>query len=308
MSKSRDDFIKHLNAYREALALEDVVNSGQVGRSSSKLLRNGLAVVAFNALEDFFKSRVGEVLSDIGGSGVGFSELPEGVRKSSTFGVLNSIGMMAKHAAYDDDSKIRFIQEETLKISSTKDDQSFQLTSYAYGYGNSNVGSGEIKRALKDFQVNDPWRVMSLISSKLGMSSLPLKDAYDNAAERRHKAAHVADANTLYPELQSFLFDSVSIALSMDVLISECYRRISEKDHKYICGVKVDHSFVDAVMVKNNKSKWKVYLASDMSRAKRAFSNKKDTVAKGRDLAVKKRLPLLVFDESHELAEWCIYY
>lgn len=303
MSQSKDDFVQHLYAFRSALSLDDVINSGSQGRSASKLLRNGLAVVSFNALEDFFKGRVAEILSLISDSGISFSELPVGLKKASTLSAMTSICNKI-NLLDDDESKIRFVQEQALKVSSTSMEDDLRLTEYSYGHKGSNIGEAEFSTMLKDFYIKDSWRKLTDISSRFGLSSLSLKDAYVNAAKRRHQAAHVASADTLYDDLRSFLYDSLSIAIALDVVLLECYYKIESSDISYLNNKVLDLTSLDCYHLKYNQGKWKIYLLSRPTRAVKVFQNKQQAEDYyDNSLSINNKI-MIVFSDNNFAVGW----
>jgi hypothetical protein len=65
------------------------------------------------------------------------------------------------------------------------------VTPHAFGYSQANISDETVLEILKALFVTDPWAQISLLSGRIGLTGLPLRDAFINASKRRHRAAHV---------------------------------------------------------------------------------------------------------------------
>lgn len=75
MSNARSLFNSRIASLVNSLGIDAVQTrplTEQAHNDVARMLRNGLAVVGFAALEDFIKSRVSEVLSEVGPTNVPF--------------------------------------------------------------------------------------------------------------------------------------------------------------------------------------------------------------------------------------------
>lgn len=313
MPNARSIFIERINGLD--LTLNDsTLNSSLVEKStlfpqhntSAKLLRNGLAVIGFVFLEDFIKSRVKEVLTELPSFSIAFNDLPQLLRYRTTVGSLKSIMNLIRYEETKED-EILFVQGNAAKIGSTVN-TTYDLVEVAFGHNNSNIKSAEIAETLKAFNVPDAWNQMSSVSNSIGLTALPLKNSFDNAAIRRHKAAHDANANTPNLDLSQFVKDAFAIALAFDALLCKSIFKFKTHDTNFINGTTV----VSSVDVKFSKvfkegSKWKYKKIGST----RSLKNNNDfniikTFAINKSISDQETL--LIYNEHNKLVEWINNY
>lgn len=239
MSRARSEFLLRSNDIDATLS-DDSVRDGSltdtIKNSKARVLRNGLAVVLFTNLEDFIRRRTSEILLAIGPTTVPFSSLPDKLRAATTTGLLHTLSFKLKLQAEND--RLQFLQLEAKRIASTSSSP-YELSPYALGYSRSNIDASDIKETLGAFMVDDAWRSMDSLASRLNYGSLPLKDAFMQAAARRHMAAHDATAVTLLSDLSDFLVQGRAIAASFDCLLSKAFSLIKIQDADYMGGNKI---------------------------------------------------------------------
>src|SRR3982750_1988661 len=112
-----------LQYIKAASDLEVLMDNG-IGISEhngvANLLRKGLGIVAFNILEDFVKNKSTESLRVLSDSRISFNNLTEDLQKASTIGALRTLQFQAGlEKSHGGDYKL-LIQDESLKIHSTK--------------------------------------------------------------------------------------------------------------------------------------------------------------------------------------------
>ncbi len=104
MGTAREDFLGHLVAINEAAdlsALRDATPPDPAQSEVARVLRNGLAVAAFAALEDFLKRRNRELLA-FASTGVStYDELTPELRRAVVHRALSSLAAQARRAADD---------------------------------------------------------------------------------------------------------------------------------------------------------------------------------------------------------------
>ncbi|MDP9194240.1 MAG: hypothetical protein M3P06_21295 [Acidobacteriota bacterium] len=226
--------------------------------SVARLLRNGLAVVGFAALEDFIKTRTSEALGEIGKTGVPFQSLPERIQHAVTFEAVAAFSYQLSLRPKAE--RVTYAQEHALRVASTAS-TAYELTPHAFCWDQANLQDDAIKDVLKSFWVAEPWAEMTRIGSRLGLVALPLSETYKGAALRRHRAAHVAHADTPQTDLAQYVREALAIAIGFDVLLSKAVERIRAHDKKYLIGQsKVDASAVRVRQVRFVGGLWKELL------------------------------------------------
>lgn len=238
MSTARSLFLARISSLVHSLKIESVASkplTEQVHNDVARLLRNGLAVVGFAALEDFLKSRTSEVISEVGRTHVPFRDLPEKLRFATTFEAISALSYQLSIRAKTD--RVAYIQEHAQKIASTATG-AYELTPHALGYDQANLGDDAIRTVLKSFLIDDPWGEMTRLASRIGLVALPLEETYKTAALRRNRAAHVAHADTPQTDLIQFTKEALAIAISFDALLSRALSRMYAVDHAYLRGTR----------------------------------------------------------------------
>lgn len=234
------------------------------------MLRNGLAVVSFAALEDFIKKRSSEAMGEISRSSVPFSNLPEKLQNAATYEVISALTYQV--SLREKVAKASYIQEQALKIASTAT-TNYELSDHTFAHNQANVSDRVIGDILKSFNVIDPWKQMSTIASNVGLTGLPLVESYKNAVQRRHKAAHVAATDTPQNDILQFVKEAFAIALGFDALISKSIQKFRENDIGHISGdSKVDSNDIEFRLLKYSDSYWKEYINANT----RAYRREED--------------------------------
>lgn len=313
MPNARSIFIERINGLDSTLndstlnySLLDKSTLFQQHNTSAKLLRNGLAVIGFVFLEDFIKSRIKEVLTELPTFSIAFNDLPELLRYRTTVGSLKSIMNLIRYQENKED-QILFVQGNATKIGSTVNTR-YDLVEIAFGHNNSNINSSEIAETLKAFNIPDAWNQMSSVSNSIGLSALPLKNSFDNAAFRRNKAAHDATANTPNLDLSQYVKDAFAIALSFDSLLCKSIFKFKTHDSNFISG----KSVVSSGDVKFSKiikegSQWKYKKTGSARSLKNNIDfNIVKTFAINKSISDKETL--LIYNEHNKLMEWINNY
>lgn len=303
---SRSEFVSYLEQYEAALAYPDVNVSVISGHHAAKILRNGLAVSGFCALEDFLKSRVQELWDEICSNNTDFSDLPEKVRALITFKLFTVLNSRAsfEYGKRDYQGKISFAQTHAEFIASTKTAGSFTVSKYAFGFENSNLRESQISELLSAFQVQSGWQVMTDVCQKLGTSVMALNNAYSNAMEARHKAAHEASSDSPVTELENFRRVGAAIAFAFDVVLTECVARLLEKNTYYMGGGKLETRDFDFYYILPLENHWKIFLSSSPSRAKARCKTKEEAWSKVSSLSLGRRLITVEVDSTQRIVDW----
>lgn len=302
---AKDDFVKRIRVLHGTINSVDAVRNKDFSciehNETAKMLRNGLAVVGFSFLEDFIKRRSDEVVSLLGTFGVPFEDLPEKVQIASTYGAVNAISYQISLRNGED--KVAFVQEHAKKIASTSE-TAFDLTSMAFGYGQSNIGADSVKDILKAFQVHDPWGQITSIASSLGLAALPLNESFKNAARRRHRAAHVADCDTPQGDISQYISEAFSIAVGFDFLISAAVREIRSHNQDYLrSGSTISSTDITIRAIRHSGGKWKEFV-SGRSRAHRVSSDFQRLASEAKRRAVVSGDFYIQFDEQGVVSDW----
>lgn len=273
MPSAKADFIQRIRCLNSSITSEAVTNKAlsEIEHNSiAKMLRNGLAVVGFAALEDFIKKRSSEAMDEIGRTTVPFNSLPDKLQNAATYEVLSALTYQLSLLEKED--KAPYIQQQAMKIASTAT-TNYELPDHAFAHNQANVSHTAIGDILKSFNVDDPWKQISTIASSTGLTGLPLVESYRNAARRRHRAAHVAATDTPQNDIAQFVRESFAIAIGFDALLSKSIQKFRENDIDHIEGNnKIDSSNIGFRVIKFSDGFWKEFVNGNQ----RAFRRSTD--------------------------------
>ncbi|EJL6847502.1 hypothetical protein NMS92_001916 [Vibrio cholerae] len=310
MSSAKMDFIERIRCLNNSIQSDATQNRGlaEVEHNAiSRMLRNGLAVVGFATLEDFIKKRTSEAMDELSRCSIPFQDLPEKLQNAATFEIISALnhqlGLIPKDPITKYSDKIEYIQEQALKISSTAT-ANYSLSNHTFAHAASNVNKTVIGEILKSFQIDDPWREMTIICNQLGLGTYSLAQQYENAAKRRHKAAHVASADTPSTDISQFVKDAFAIAIGFDALLSKSLQKYRE--NLAIHSTPINSSSIQIRTVKFQDSRWKEYSNSN-SRAYRTSSDLSVISADAKRRSSTAKQLYVEFDERAVIKNWECY-
>lgn len=304
---AQEDFINRLLTLNKSLSLDALTDWPPVEKEHNdiaEILRNGLAVVGFTALEDFIKRRTSEVLSDIGKVNIPFNKLPKKIQSATTYDSIKAISFQLD--LLDESQKLTYIIDQAFNIASTQN-PSYTLIEHAYGYSQSNINAETIKTILTNFQIDNPWLQMTRLASRLNLTALPLEETYKNAFRRRHKAAHVAHASTLPSELRQYIKEAYAVAVSFDTLISHALHKMKLKDVLYLDSSnpkRITDADINFRFIKFENNKWKEFANESSSKAYRSNIDFSDLHTGAKNRAISQIQTLISMDTNGLIKQW----
>lgn len=138
----------------------------------------------------------------------------------------------------------------------------------------------------------------------MGLAALPLHESFKNAAIRRHKAAHVAGADTPQGDISQFVKEAIAIAIGFDFMLSKALNMMQVMDAGYLNGrEKISATDVEFRVLRCSGNKWKEYLKGSA----RAYRTSPDLSILATD--AKRRAALnnqfyVQFDENGLIQDW----
>jgi hypothetical protein len=159
----------------------------------------------------------------------------------------------------DMNNAISFVQENAAKIASTQTD-SYDLSPFSMGWLQSNLTSENIRDSLRIFGVAEGWTAIQKVTSLANINVVDPCQDFQNAASRRHNAAHNADADSLYSDLLSYGKEATAIAFSFDALITKALYFISQQDEGYLEDnknyIQADSLTIRFIMYNTSNQEW----------------------------------------------------
>lgn len=310
---ARQKFLDRIETFKNALDSEIMISQG-LGDSEhnkrARILRNGLAIIGFTILEDFLKTRTGEVLSQVSSVGVekvSFERLPQSLKDASIFDALQGLAVYVKQNRNSMDNAISFVQEHTAKIANTQTD-AYELSPFSMGWVQSNLTHENISNSLRIFGIKGGWNAIQKVTSLANVTLPSPQESFKNAALRRHKAAHDASADSLYNDLLNYIQESTAIAFSFDTLITKSLYFISKQDKGYLKNnkdfINADNILIKFILYKNNV--WHRYEALDQESID-SNSNYQELVDNFRNTTINEDKVILVKNDSNIIIDWNLY-
>ncbi|TET34867.1 MAG: hypothetical protein E3J72_12080 [Planctomycetota bacterium] len=252
------NFLRGMHGFRLAQQHEALVEKAPDEREHnlrSKALRNGIAIIGFSILEHFIRARTGELLLSFDRVSISFEDLPNKIKEIATKGAVKGIAARMKY----NDNAIAFTQTESAIIASSLK-TTYQISQYSIGWDGSNLNVDDIGNIFKCFNIEAGWLAIDTLSGRLDLAILSSKEAFKNAAQRRHDAAHNIDAEIQPGHLESFVREAYVIALGFDLLSSTAYHKIYIGDNNYLNSVnKITAGDIALRTISLDGNRWKEF-------------------------------------------------
>jgi hypothetical protein len=303
VSEARNQFLQRLKALELGIDNPSVAQHATTETDHNQvasLFRQGMAVVAFVALEDFIKKRTSEAMSQISQCGIAFPDLPEKLRKASTHGAINSVAFQLKIRPLEE--RESYAQEATGSIFSTLS-ENYNLYEHSFGFDASNITADTISAFLTAICVPSTWQQLTSLAAELELG-LDLRSRFMSSAALRHKAAHIPNANIAVGELETLRKNCIAISICFDFLTEAALHAFRRRDDQVLYrGQAITSSDVLYCKIKFLDGKWKV-TPKGHSRTLRSFTNKADAENFVLQKVWSKPCCAIFYDENRFASDW----
>ncbi|MBQ2262882.1 MAG: hypothetical protein II336_16135 [Loktanella sp.] len=273
MSEARNQLLKRLAALELGIINESVAQRPPAETNHNQvaaLFRQGMAVVAFVALEDFIKKRASEALERISSCGIPFFDLPDKLKRATTYEAYKSVAFQLRIRPPEE--RETYAQESAGAIFSTAS-ENYNLYEHSFGFDASNINSDVINKFLSAVCVVSAWNNMTTLAGQLDLG-LNLQSRFESSALLRHRAAHVPNANVTVGELETLRKNCIAISICFDALLETAMSAFERRDHNAL-SQSLTSDDVMFCKIKFLDGKWKV-LPKGANRALRAFTSRSD--------------------------------
>lgn len=247
MSAARSRFLTSLRAYQRVVQSPALLGNSppRTGPDhTSRLLRNGAAVVGLAIVEDFLRDRSTEVLKALGRGSLPLDALPISLQQIVTVGTTRLLATQVQASERDGDDPLPLIQATGRSFASSARTP-MTMPGIALHWRGSNVTVDHVETTLKALQVSHPWMELTQFCRRCGFL-LPgsLQEVFRSAIKERHKAAHEALNDVVIHDVRSFGRHSLAVAIGFDALLSRAARRCRDRDPSYVAGNPVVESTI----------------------------------------------------------------
>jgi hypothetical protein len=182
----------------------------------AQLLRNGLAISLFCAVESFLKDRFAEILPIMAHSRISYADFDDKTKEIFTTKAIAGVHGYLKRIQGSTD-KITFIETAISDLHGVNTNPP-TFPHYGFGFERSNLNEGDLDTILRGLILREPWTLIKNISDRCNMGILDPRSGFTKLAKLRHSAAHNLAANTTTSDLIDGVFTAKCIAMSFDII------------------------------------------------------------------------------------------
>lgn len=193
---------------------------------SARLLKLGIALGAFTAMEDFVKSRVVEILLKLNTTSPKSKALPPPLITALTVNAFKAAADRLKHASrFSISDPQKFVLEQAEKIHSLT--RGVIVPSHlALANSNSNVSWTVLDDALGAFAVEKPANVVTSLALRIAGGLFKAVDHFEAASELRHKLAHIPFLDIPQGDVDIHVVTISKICCAFDLALSTAASRV----------------------------------------------------------------------------------
>lgn len=230
MAGAREELLDNIGGVRKAASAQPLqriapLAANKADNKMAELLRRGLYVVAFNAMEDYLKKRVSEHFANLPViSALDFDRLPPGLRKAA---VIDAIKNGIREAGYDRANQMQIIRTVAGAVASTDNRQQYTIHEYSVLRSGSNVSEEDIGAALRILHIDNPWGQMQSLLDLVGNVGAPIRGRFATCGVKRNAAAHGGQPIE-HSDLIEIADLAIPLCFAFDVIFSAGMTRIAD--------------------------------------------------------------------------------
>lgn len=291
-------------------ALVDKAPSDSVHNRRASMLRQGLAVLTFSAMETFIRERTGEVLLALGGSGLAFADLSPALQNAATLGALDGVRFRTKFQLPAD--RVSWLVANVAPIASATVTVN-GLSPLSFGNDASNLAEDDVRDILKAFGVADPWSQITSLTRRLGIALLNSEEEFKAVRQRRHASAHALNSQVQYSDIINSVKATLAMCMTFDLLLSHCQGMCNQRKVPGVGSVpKITHQDIQLLFIVRTKAakyglrKEQLPLPSPVLKRPtiKTFADEDLASTYGVQYAGHRRHQLVVLDSSSSPSSW----
>ena len=221
MSVARRELLERLVILKECLGeanLSDGPPTEHLRNQIAGMMRQGLAVLEFAALEAFIRQRTAECIRSFNPSRISFSDLSDAIQDAATVGAAR--GLLFRYKFEDQTTRQAWALRQ-LKYIASSDASLTNLSELSFGNDKANIDEEDISQILKSFGVDKPWASITSVAKKAGIGGLlDSKAQFTQIKKTRHASAHELGAGVTHHDLSNGIQSIRGLAIGFDMLLS----------------------------------------------------------------------------------------
>lgn len=221
MSLARQEFLVRLDTLVACLSegnLNDGPPTEHLRNQVAGMMRQGLAVLTFAALESFVRERTAECLKGFDPNAIAFADLSDEIQRAATLGAIEGLVFRSK---FEDSSNRHNWAFKQLKSIASSDTTLANISHLSFGSNKANLDEDDISKVLKAFGIENAWPNITDVAKRAGMGGLlDAKAQFVQIKKTRHSSAHDVALNVPHADLSSSIRAICGIGIGFDLLLS----------------------------------------------------------------------------------------
>lgn len=218
---SRADYYSTLRAVRYSLndpVFQDRAVPPNPLNLGPQAIRRGIAVSAFNMLEDYLELTLRTTLDVINSSKFSFSALPPLLQNFLSLEAVSGLNNRLRFLRGQDR---RVFLDNNLPIVSSYLSKSPKYTAFGFRTKGSNIVSEDVGRILSALGYKKAWTRASELSQRLSLLVGNPLQTYTSLSGLRNRCAHNSSYEMPISNLRTAIENCVSLSILLDVMMSE---------------------------------------------------------------------------------------
>ena len=245
----------------------------------SRIMRNGITVMAFSTMENFLNTRVNEEIKLLKNSNFSFDDFEEDLQKfilvDSVLGLSNKINLS------DNNEKLNCAEEGIREISGYRE-HSPTFSGLGFSPKGSNVNFQDIETLFKRIGVSKISDKLKFISTDIGFTQIGIKDQFFSFKRARNKCAHDSLFNIPYNDLEQYLIFLRIFCIIFDILLSYCISLyLFEKSHASLKD-RMDNFSINYRFIEHANGRWKERKAW-AKKATKIYESEKEAISNAKN-------------------------
>jgi hypothetical protein len=226
VSAARQRFLGDVAGIRGALALDPLAtgSGGAVDPPAIIVLRRGILIAAFIALETFIRARCVEVVSQLGNWSGSYDDFPAKFRDAALFGAVSNLQKYAQMLKRQGEDYNGEIASEISLLGQTGGPV-YNFSRHIAGDYTGNVSVSSVKEMMAAFGVKDCWNEFRQIAAAIGYGVPSIEELLKSLATRRHRSAHVAGYAPTTNDTQHLADQLIALGACIDLALTSSTRR-----------------------------------------------------------------------------------
>lgn len=221
MSIARQEFLVRLDTLVACLNetnLNDGAPTEYLRNQIASMMRQGLAVLIFAALESFVRERTAECLRGFDPNAITFSDLSDELQRATILGAIDGLVFRSK---FEDKTNRHTWALQQLKNIASSDTSLANISHLSFASNKANLDDEDIPNVLKAFGIEDVWKNITDVSKRAGMGGLlDAKAQFSQMRKTRHLSAHDVTSIVPHANLSSSIQAIRGIGVGFDMLLS----------------------------------------------------------------------------------------